>query len=58
MKLFGVNIAGADFGTDMDGGGNLPGVLNKDYLYPADITEYQYFVNKKLTLFRLSLIHI
>ncbi|WP_082893440.1 cellulase family glycosylhydrolase [Rufibacter ruber] len=43
---FGVNLAGAEFGS------NMPGVVNTDYTYPT-IPELDYFKSKGLTLIRL-----
>lgn len=48
FKLFGVNMAGAEFGE-----GQLPGVLGTNYIYPSDQNEFNYFTNKGLTLIRI-----
>ncbi len=45
--LRGVNLGGAEFG-----GGNLPGVYDRDYTYPTT-TELDYYRAKGLTLVRL-----
>jgi endoglucanase len=47
-KLYGVNVAGAEFGEQ-----NLPGVMGADYLYPAVTSGYGHFAARGLTLFRL-----
>lgn len=44
---FGVSLCGAEFGTD-----NLPGTLNKDYIYP-ERSEVEYFANKGVSLMQL-----
>ncbi len=46
IKLFGVNMAGGDFGED-----NLPG--NGNYIYPSDQTSFNYFANHGLTIIRV-----
>lgn len=47
-KLFGVNISGGEFGEN-----SLPGTFNKDYTYPTDLTEYNYFSSHGLKMVRL-----
>lgn len=49
-KIYGVNISGGEFGPE-----SLPGVMDKDYIYPQKSTEYQYFKNKNITLIRLPI---
>ena len=44
--IFGVNLAGAEFGEVM------PGIFNQDYTYPT-VEELDYFKSKGLTLIRL-----
>ncbi len=51
QRFFGVNLAGADFGTDQDGTG-LPGVFNTSYIYPNQ-AEVDYFKSKKMNIVRL-----
>ncbi len=45
-KLLGVNLCGAEFGTD------LPGTLHKDYEYPGE-AQFAYYASKGLKVFRL-----
>jgi endoglucanase len=45
--LYGVNLAGADFGEDA-----LPGTFGTDYTYPTH-EEVDYYVGKGLTMFRV-----
>jgi endoglucanase len=47
VKLFGVNLCGAEFGGDA-----LPGVLGHDYTYEFG-AQFAYYRSKGLTLFRL-----
>ncbi|GAC1412750.1 MAG: hypothetical protein NVSMB66_2650 [Candidatus Doudnabacteria bacterium] len=49
-KLFGLNVSGAEFG-----GPNLPGILNKDYVYAGDASEYHYYSGKGLKLVRVPI---
>jgi endoglucanase len=54
----GVNLAGAEFGTDRRGGGHLPGVHGVDYIYPDPIyaTGYDsadYYLGKGANVFRV-----
>lgn len=54
VKLFGVNISGAEFGEK-----NLPGREYTDYLYPSTKNGYNgfsYFASKKLTLIRIPIL--
>jgi endoglucanase len=46
LKYVGVNLAGAEFGS------NVPGTFNKDYTYPTR-SEVDYFVDKGMNVFRL-----
>ena len=46
-RLLGVNLSGAEFGHD-----RLPGVLNKDYVYPSR-KDLAYFRGLKMNLIRL-----
>ncbi len=48
----GVNLAGAEFGTDNYGAGALPGVYNKDYIYPNQ-SEVDYYKSKGMNIIRL-----
>lgn len=43
---FGVNLAGAEFGS------NIPGIINVDYTYPT-VTQLDYYQSKGLNLVRL-----
>jgi endoglucanase len=55
-KIYGVNIAGAEFGLiDHFGQGKLPGTLGVDYLYaaPPAYDSYGYFARQGLTLLRI-----
>lgn len=47
VQYTGVNLAGADFGTD-----DLPGTYNTHYTYPTP-AEVDYFVSKGMNIFRL-----
>ncbi|MBC7917467.1 MAG: glycoside hydrolase family 5 protein [Rhodoferax sp.] len=46
-RLLGVNLSGAEFGQK-----HLPGVLNKDYVYPA-LADLSYFQRQGMNLVRL-----
>ncbi len=46
VQYTGINLAGADFGT------NLPGEFGTDYIYPTD-DEVDYFTSKGMNIFRL-----
>jgi endoglucanase len=48
VRLTGVNLAGAEFGT----GAGLPGTYGKEYVYP-NAAEVDYFVGKGMNVFRL-----
>lgn len=45
--IWGVNVAGAEFGEN-----NLPGIYEKDYIYPT-VNELEYFASKGLSYIRL-----
>jgi endoglucanase len=47
VQYTGVNLAGADFGTD-----DLPGTYNTHYTYPTH-AEVDYFIGKGMNIFRL-----
>jgi endoglucanase len=47
-KLYGVSVAGAEFGES-----RLPGINGRDYLYAADANRHQYFASKGLSLIRV-----
>ncbi len=49
-KVNGVNISGAEFGEE-----HLPGVMNKDYIYPQKAEDFQYFANKGVRVVRLPI---
>ena len=51
-RYFGVNLAGADFGTGQNGEGNLPGVHGTDYIYPNQV-EVDYFSDQNMNIVRL-----
>jgi endoglucanase len=58
LPLRGVNLAGAEFGADVWGGGRLPGRHGTDYVYPdpAYATGYdvaRYYLKKGANAFRL-----
>lgn len=45
---FGINMSGGEFGER-----RVPGVLNKDYIYPDNPLDYAYFAEKNFTVIRL-----
>ncbi|KAI6880422.1 hypothetical protein KC318_g16663, partial [Hortaea werneckii] len=49
FKFFGVNEAGPEFGNQ-----NLPGVYNKDYVFPT-LSTYDTFISKGFNTFRLNI---
>jgi endoglucanase len=49
-KLYGVNISGGEFGEN-----SLPGVMDKDYIYPNSNKDLQYFADKGIKLIRLPI---
>ncbi len=49
-KIYGINISGGEFGEE-----NLPGIINKDYIYPHSTEEYKYFRGKNLNIIRLPI---
>jgi len=51
LEFYGVNLAGADFGTDQNGSG-LPGNFGTQYTYPNQ-DEVDYFQGKNFNLIRL-----
>ena len=50
LKYAGVNLAGAEFASS-----KKPGVLNKDYMYPAS-TDYSYFAGTGMNVIRLPIL--
>jgi endoglucanase len=50
QKVYGVNLSGAEFGEQQ-----LPGELNRDYIYPHSEERFRYFSSKKITLIRLPI---
>ena len=46
MKVYGVNLAGGEFGTA------LPGILGQDYIYPQD-AQFAYYASKGIKYVRL-----
>ena len=51
QRFFGVNLAGADFGTGQNGE-NLPGTFGREYIYPNQ-DEVDYFASKRMNIVRL-----
>ena len=51
QRFFGVNLAGADFGTGQNGE-NLPGTFGTAYIYPNQ-DEVDYFASKRMNIVRL-----
>ena len=51
QRYFGVNLAGADFGTGQNGE-NLPGAFGTAYIYPNQ-DEVDYFASKRMNIVRL-----
>lgn len=47
-KVYGINLAGAEWNETA-----LPGVIHRDYLYPADTKRSAYFAGQGLTLVRV-----
>ena len=48
----GVNLASAEFGADVWGGGTFPGTYGSTYIYPS-ISEADYYIAKGMNTFRI-----